>query len=617
MFFLIDFIAMESLSPTCSSAGSLGVAQLMFTQLITTLTNSYCDLNPSYPLDQSSRALSGDEKFDFIVVGAGSAGSAVAARLSEVSNWNILLIEAGKDPPMESNIPAFLCTMFNTTYDWNFKVEPSEKACRSSKNKQCLWPKGKMLGGSSSMNGMFYIRGLAQDYDNWRKLGNPGWSYKDVLKYFKKLEKVNAKNSVKEFHGYEGAVNVEEYSENKLQNFADVEKLIKDAARELGLPEQPDFATSMKSGIISVWGTVKNGSRASTARSYLIPAKDKKNLIIMKEALVTRLLINNEKVVYGVEILKNGVLKNITCTKEVILSAGAINSPKIMMLSGLGPQDHLKELHIPTIADLKVGYNLQDHIMLPNFYIKSNTQLPPSEKYDAFYHYLTRRTELGSVQAMMIFVDTLNNITDYPDIQFHIFNQPIISSQFSLVDTMGLDEKFMQWIESIREQKDLTAIWPTLLRPKSAGRVLLKSANFADPPKLVSGYLENNDDLKTLIRGIKFIRKLMKTNALSNSSLLIGSAEECNNFEEDSDQRYECYVRNFCVTVYHVAGSCKMGPKEDQEAVVDPRLKVYQVKGLRVADSSIMPNISSGNTNVPTIMIGEKAADLIKEDWLQ
>lgn len=606
---------MESLSPTCSNTGSLGVAQLMFTHLITTLAKSYCDLNPTFPPDQSLRALSGDEKFDFIVVGAGSAGSAIAARLSEVPHWNILLIEAGQDPPLESNIPGLLTSMFNTTYDWNFKVEISENACRSSKNKQCTWPKGKMLGGSSSMNGMFYIRGFAQDYDNWRKLGNPGWGYKDVLKYFKKLEKVSVKNSIKEFHGYEGAVNVEEFSEIKLQNFPEVEKLIKDAALELGLPEQPDFAASMKSGSISIWGTVKNGSRASTAKSYLMPAKDKKNLIVMKEALVTKLLIDNKKLVYGVEVLKNGVLRNITCTKEVILSAGAINSPKILMLSGLGPQEHLNEHHIPIIADLKVGYNLQDHIMIVNSFIKSNIQPSPSGEHDAFYNYLTRRTEIGTLQTMMLFVDTLNSTNDFPDIQFHIFNQ-IVLPKLSLVDTMDLDEKFMTWIESIRKWSDLTAIWPTLLRPKSAGRVLLRSANFIDPPKLVSGYLEDKDDVKTLIRGIKFIEKLMKTNALSNTSLVVGSAEECNHFEADSDQRYECYVRNFCVTVYHVAGSCKMGPKEDPEAVVNSRLNVYQVKGLRVADSSIMPNIVSGNTNVPTIMIGEKAADMIKEDWL-
>ncbi|KAK7604627.1 hypothetical protein V9T40_005813 [Parthenolecanium corni] len=607
---------MESLSHSCPNMGSIGVAQLMFTQLITTLTNSYCDLNPTYPPDQSSRVLSGDEKYDFIIVGAGSAGSTIAARLSEVDHWNILLIEAGQDPPLESNIPALIPIIINTTYDWNFKTEKSKKACRSSKNGQCLWPKGKMLGGSSSINGMFYIRGFAQDYDNWRELGNPGWGYKDVLKYFKKLEKIHAKNSDKEFHGYEGAVAVEEFSETILSNFLPFEKIIKDAASELGLPEQQDFAASMKSGSITLWGTVKNGSRASTAKSYLVPARDRKNLIIMKEALVTKLLIDNKKLVYGVEVLKNGELRNITCTKEVILSAGAINSPKIMMLSGLGPREHLTEHGIPIIADLKVGYNLQDHIMVINSYIKSNIQSPQSGKHDAFYNYLTRRTELGSLRAIMIFIDTLKNTTDFPDIQYHIFNN-ILLSKPSLIDTTGPNEEFMNWIEGIRELNDIAGIYPTLLRPKSTGRVLLRSANFIDSPKLVSGYLEHEDDVKTLIRGIRFLEKLMKTDALKNASLLMGSAEECNHFEGDSDLRYECYIRNFAVTVYHVAGSCKMGPKEDLEAVVDPLLKVYHVKGLRVADSSIMPKIVSGNTNVPTIMIGEKAADLIKAEWLK
>ncbi|KAK7604626.1 hypothetical protein V9T40_005812 [Parthenolecanium corni] len=605
---------MTSQSPSCSNTGGFGAAHLMFTQLITTLTNSYCDIYPPYPPDQSSRVLNGKEKFDFIVVGAGSGGSAVATRLSEIPHWNVLLIEAGQDPPAESNIPSFQPNILNSTYDWNFKTESSEKACRSSKNKQCLWPKGKMLGGCSSNNGMFYIRGLAQDYDDWRKLGNPGWGFKDVLKYFKKLENVNVRNSVKEFHGYDGPVSVEEGS--KRENYLAVEKIIQNAALELGLPTQHDFAATMKSGSISLWVNVKNGSRASTANAYLVPARDRKNLIVMKEALVTKLLIDNQKLVYGVEVYKNGELRNITCTKEVILSAGAINSPKIMMLSGVGPQEHLTEHGIPTIADLKVGYNLQDHIMIGNFYLKSNFQAPPSGEYDYFYNYLTRRTQLDSLQATMIFIDTLNSSIDFPDVQFHIFNE-ILVPKLSWLDTTGLNEEFMYWIDSMRGWTDVSGIWPTLLRPKSAGRVLLRSANFVDPPKLVHGYLEHDEDVKTLIRGIRFIEKLMKTNALRNASLLIASTEECNKFEAESDQRYECYIRNFCITVYHVAGSCKMGPKEDRDAVVDPRLKVYQVKGLRVADSSIMPNIVSGNTNMPTIMIGEKAADLIKEDWFK
>lgn len=603
---------MECINTTCPNTGSIGVAQLMLTHLFSTINKAFCDLNPHFPVDQSTDIFQDDDQFDFIVVGAGSAGSVIANRLSEISDWKVLLIEEGGDPPIESAIPSLFNTILGSSYDWSFKVERSEKSCRSMVNHQCVWPRGKMLGGSSSMNAMLYIRGFRQDYNNWEKLGNPGWGYTDVLKYFKKLEKVHTSYSVEQFHGFSGNVDVQKYTPVTLRDDAVVQNSIRDAAEQTGLPYEEDFAATMTAGVIFPWGTVKDGVRASTAVAYLIPAANRTNLKIMKGVRVTKLLIKGKQV-YGVQVNKNGVFKNITCTKEVILSAGVINSPQILMLSGIGPKEHLKSFAIPIVADLKVGYNVQDHIYVMNSFLKlNNGQKRPSED-DVFYKYLTRHTELGTVLNSMIFTNSSNATLDYPDIQFYFFNQPL-HQRGSLLQTINFNTEVLTWLYKLRNMTDILLALPALLRPKSRGRILLRSANSSDPVKIVSGYLESPADIEVLIAALKYLDRLVNTEALKSVTQLTVPVKECDKFKPKSDAYYECQIRNLATTVYHPVGSCKMGPKSDSEAVVDSRLKVYKVKGLRVIDSSVMPKIVSGNTNIPTIMVAEKGADMIKQD---
>ncbi|XP_065223658.1 glucose dehydrogenase [FAD, quinone]-like [Planococcus citri] len=612
---------MESFNGTCPNSVSTGLTQLLFSQLISTLVNSYCD-HTVYPADQSEEIIQTNNEFDFIVVGAGSAGSALANRLSEISSWKVLLIEAGPDPPIESDIPGLVHSLLGSKYDWKYKVEKSEKSCRSMVDKQCLWPRGKVLGGCSSINALIYVRGNSNDYDQWESMGNPGWNYENVLKYFKKLEFANSESMEKEAHGYEGYVHVEDFQEADITDVKFNKELLVKLYGELGLPFVEDMSAGQKSGITTTPGTVKNGVRWNTAKAYLAPIKGRKNLSVMKETLVTKVLIDGNKKAYGVEVFRDNVHKKIIAKKEVILTAGAVNSPQLLMLSGIGPRDHLKDFNIPLINDLKVGYNLQDHIFLINFMARNTAkEFKEVSPLDLLYSYLTKRTELGSMGILdtMAFVNTQNMTNDHPDIQIHHFNHPVKTNILpDYLRTVNLPEKLIEKYVKENEKHYLIHFLPTLLKPKSSGRIKLKSTNPLDPPKIISGYLTEYDDIKTFIRSIKFIHELANTEVFRSCCELIEiqPLEECRDLEQLTDEYYECLIRNFVQTVYHPVGTCKMGPKSDKDAVVDARLKVYGVEGLRVADASIMPRIVSGNTNIPVIMIGEKAADLIKEDWL-
>ncbi|XP_059619953.1 glucose dehydrogenase [FAD, quinone]-like [Phlebotomus argentipes] len=500
---------------------STGAVNQYISLLFNYLTISQCSLSSpeTWPRDYGDIAIrKGFEEYDFIIVGAGSAGCVLANRLSENPRWKILLLEAGGDPPIESAIPGLMLTLMKTQYDWQYYMELSEKPNFNRVNLG-YWPRGKMLGGSSSMNGMLYVRGNEDDYDNWEALGNPTWGFANVLEYFKKSEQNHNPEIADAFGGFyhskDGLLSVELYKNNDTFNQDFIE-----SAQEMGFKFILDINANEHIGFTFSQGTIRSGVRESTAKAFLIPAMNRPNLHIVKHAHVTKLEIDNRGVVSGVSMKLRGQTElKAFANKEVILSAGAINSPQILMLSGIGPASHLQEMGIPMIRNLQVGKNLQDHMMIP-------------------------------------LIVKLDRSTATP------------------VNPTGILESFAEYLMRHTGTLATTGTIQTI------------------------GYVNVHDPLSS-----------------HEAELFIIPIPECDLLTFDSDEYWECYCRVTITTVFHPVGTAKMGPDSDPDAVVDYRLRVKGVKGLRVIDASVMPIIPSGNTNAPTIMVAEKGADFIKEDW--
>ncbi|XP_052807469.1 alcohol dehydrogenase [acceptor]-like [Mya arenaria] len=547
--------------------------------------------------------------YDYIIVGGGSAGCVLAARLSEDTETRVLLIEAGGEETENANIsiPVQALAVWKTQWDWGYSTTPQKNSgfAQIGGENRHFWPRGKVLGGSNNLNLMNYVRGSRHDFDEWMELGCEGWGYQDVLPYFLKSEDMqidDLKNS--KYHRAGGPLAVMKDTEFPIW------KRFVDAGKELGYSEV-DFNGEEQIGFAASQINVRDGSRASTVSAFLRPAMSRDNLHVVVNAHVTKIIIES-KVARGVYFVKDNKKHAVYADREVILSAGAIGSPQILMLSGVGPQTHLENLNIPVIMDLPVGQNMEDHVysFIPGI-MSSPEGLtgPRAASLSSVSQYLLFGSGPLSSTGLVgtAFLKSSKCKTKYPDSQFHLFaSLPIKElAHYSVKQKNGLFPN--EWTDGF-------ALLTILLHPASKGTIMLKSNDPFDYPAIDPNYFEKDEDMQQMIELMKKALEVLKTKPFTD----IGShfnrlnVPVCNHTKYLSDEHLKCFIRHFAVTLYHPTSTCRMGSRDDPNSVVDPQLRVKGIRNLRVVDASVMPHVTSGNTNAPTIMIAEKAADMIR-----
>lgn len=524
------------------------------------------------------------QKYDYIIIGAGSAGCLLANRLSADPSVRVLVLEAGGKPRHPNlSIPAAFYKTYGTQFDWGYESIPQ----RHLNRRKVIQPRGKVLGGSSAINAMIYIRGHRYDYDSWAEAGNRGWSYEDLLPYFKRFE--HQTRGADAYHGVKGELTVSDrlYTNVLSDSFVS-------AGRELGYPHNPDFNGERQSGFGQYQVTQRNGSRCSAYRAFLKPVLSRTNLRVLRRARTLGLILEGKQV-SGVRYRKGGQEHRAFAQREVLLCAGAFGSPQLLLLSGIGPGADLRKLGIPVRHDLPgVGRNLQDHPIVPvAFTAKTPDSIDRAEDFPQVlrnvWNYLRgRKSPFNSnIAEAGAFLRTQPD-EPAPDLQFHFGPAYFIDHG------------------RVRPAGNGYSIGPTLLKVASRGELRLQSADPLEAPAIDPNYLADTADLERLVFGVRLAQQLGTTEAFAPH---FADYYLPNRRLEDPEDLVT-FVRQQVTTLYHPVGTCRMG--QGPEAVVDDRLRVHGLSGVRVVDASIMPEIVRGNTNAPSMVIAERAADWIR-----
>ncbi|XP_053607946.1 ecdysone oxidase-like [Plodia interpunctella] len=534
--------------------------------------------------------------FHYIIVGAGSAGSVVASRLTEHEDVTVLLIEAGDDPPLQSVLPAYLSYLKQSQWDWNYTSIPDwTQKCHKGGVLDVI--RGKALGGSSSINFMLYVRGDPNDFNTWADITNDqSWNYNNILRYFMKSERLQdhliLSSETGIYHGTDGCLGVTKQWNNLTHKYLH-------ANHEIGHKIVFDTNGRDTLGYNEPMFTIADGYRQSTAYSFLGPAKDRGNLFVLKNTLVTKIIFDDNNNAVGVEALNDKQEKKVyKATKEVIISAGTINTPQLLILSGIGPKEHLVELGIPVRVDLPVGENLQDHFPIIMTY--------PTEKWSSTRKPINPHSE--PIPLLIGFV-ALNKSQPYPDYQtISTISDPDVALGLCSF-TLSFNDDICNNIYKESVGKEVYTVLTSPNHLKSRGRILLRSRDPKDHPLIDFNTYSYEQDLDSVIDYMKDVDRITQSTYFQHVNAKLLTPTGCEELAFGSREYWSCYAKCMVTTLWHYAGTSAMG------SVVDSRLKVYGVHKLRVVDASIMPTITSGNINAPTIMIGEKGAEMIKEDF--